>query len=146
MKILHYKKGDNEKIKQFVSKNIEEIFHSPASGLDDLNSINNNFELFLVARDNKKIVGTIGVKKEDNCARISRMYVDKSHKGKGIGKILIEKALDYCKGRFNMAFLTTYEQMGSVGFYEKMGFKIFKKEKDIIFMEMILNKAGQQRI
>jgi len=132
MRIVLYKKENNKEVKDFILHNLEEIFNSPAKGLNDLDNINKNFQLFLIAKENSKIMGTIGIKKEGNCARISRMYVDRLHRGAGIGKILIKKALEYCKWKFNRVFLTTYERMGSAGFYEKMGFKIFKKEKDII--------------
>jgi len=171
MKIYSYKKGDEESVKKFVSESLEEIFHSPSKGLEDLDNIeiplnqapfsfgisiypfpfwsgiikgnvyiDENFELFLVAKENDKIIGTIGVKKENDCARISRMYVNKIERGKGIGESLIKKALLYCKRKFNRVFLTTYEQMNSVGFYEKMCFKAFKKEGDVIWMEMFFDK------
>jgi GNAT superfamily N-acetyltransferase len=138
MKICSYNPEDKDEIKKFVSKNLEEIFHSPAKGLEDLDNIDKNFELFLIAKEKKEIIGTIGVKKEYNCARISRMYTRKAKRGKGIGKALMKKALEYCTGKFDRVFLTTYKQMGSAGFYEKMSFKVFKKEGDVIWMEMFL--------
>ncbi len=140
MKIYYYNKKDKEEVKKFVSENLEEIFHSPASGLDDLNDIDDNFELFLIARENNKIIGTIGVKNEQGCARISRMYVSAGERGKGLGTILMKRALEYCNGKFKRVFLTTYERMNSVGFYEKIGFKVFKKENDVIWMERFLDK------
>ncbi len=140
MEIYSYNKDDKSKIKKFVSENLEEIFHSPAQALEDLDNISKNFELFLIAKRNQEIIATIGVKNENNCARISRMYVKKTERGRGIGRILMKKALEYCNNKFSRVFLTTYKQMGSEGFYEKMGFKTFKIDGDVIWMEMFFDK------
>ena len=130
MKIRIAKRQDIKKIKKFVSSILEEIFSSPAKNLEDLDNIEKNFELFLVAEEDEEIIGTIGLKNERD-ARISRMYVKKSKRGKDIGKQLLMELFDYCKGRFNRIFLTTYPQMESMGFYKKFGFKKFKQDERI---------------
>jgi N-acetylglutamate synthase-like GNAT family acetyltransferase len=141
MRITKAKAKDTQEIKDFVKMNLEEVFNSKAVGLEDLDNIKKNFDIFLIARDDEKIIGTIGVKNEGD-ARISRMYIHKEFRGKSIGKSLINEALKYCKGKFKRIFLTTYDKMNSEGFYNKMGFKTFKIKKEIkinkIWMDMEL--------
>jgi|TARA_Y100000034_G_C6887015_1_gene407387 N-acetylglutamate synthase-like GNAT family acetyltransferase len=122
--------NDSEKIKKLVKETLEEIFNSPAEGLEDLENINENFELFLIAEDDGEIIGTVGLKNEGD-ARISRMYVKESKREAGIGKQLIGKVFNYCNGRFDRIILTTYPQMKSEQFYNKMGFKKFKQDERI---------------
>ncbi len=91
-------------------------------------------------KQNGKVIGTIGLKKEGKRFRITRMYVDKAFRGKGVGKRLVNKLFEYCKqNKINNLFLTTYTKMNSVGFYERMGFKIVEKKGDIIWMAYSYN-------
>ena len=131
MKIRAYKKKDKEPIKEFISSILMEIFNvNYTEGLEDLDDIDNNFDVFYIIEKNKEIIGTIGVKNQRD-GRISRMYIRKSERGKGYGRRLMEKALDFCKNKYNRLFLTTYPQLNSYGFYKKMGFKEFKRDKRI---------------
>ena len=53
---------------------------------------------FLVAEDDRKIVGTLGVKQEDpKTAILRRLFVDPAYRGKGVGSRLLEEALAFCK-------------------------------------------------
>jgi len=135
MKIREYKKEDREKVKKLVKEVLTEIFNS-ASNLEDLNNIKKEYEKFFVVEENGKIIGTLGIKNEGD-ARISRMYVKKEKREKGIGKKLMEKAIKYCKKNFKRIFLTTYAQMDSKRFYEKIGFREYKRDGRI-WMELIL--------
>jgi len=135
MIIRRYNEEDRAQVKQLIFEILTEIFKSNVYGLEDLNDIAHNFELFLVVEEDGKIIATGAVKNENNEARISRMYVAKEFRGKGIGKKVLTRLLKYCKPKFSRIFLTTYPQMKATGFYEKMGFKIFKIEQRI-WMEM----------
>ena len=131
MKIRLYEKGDEQEIKQLIEASLKEVFNAPATNLEDLDDVKANFEKFWVLENKSEIIGTLGVKKEGWDARISRMYVKKSERGKGIGKHLMEKALAYCdKHKFTRIILTTFKRMNSKGFYEKMGFREFDFETD----------------
>jgi len=139
MKIEKFKKEDKEKIKEFISRILQEIFGSPPKNLEDLDNINQNFLIFFVYKVKGKIIGVAGLKKENRKYRVSRMYIDKSKRNMGIGKRLMEELFKYCKDKkINNLFLTTYKQMNSVGFYEKMGFKIHNIKKDIILLKIDL--------
>src|SRR3989338_4749488 len=134
MIIRNYKTKDKEQVKSLIKEVLKEIFGS-AENLEDLDNINKNFQLFLVAEDNGEIIGTLGIKNEGD-ARISRMYVKKEDRRRGVGRALMEKALSYCEGKFKRIFLSTYPQMNSQGFYKKGGFRVYKKDERI-WMEKI---------
>ena len=133
MKIRKATKEDKVKIKRLISMILRDIFNSKPEGLEDLDDIEKNFDLFLVIEENGKIIGTAGIKD----AKISRMYVKKSERGRGIGKKLMQKLFDYSASKFKRIFLATYPQMNSQGFYKKMGFKVFKRDEQV-WMEKIL--------
>jgi len=138
MIIIEYNKTDKAEVKIFISKTIEGIFGTEARGLEDLENIKENFEKFWIAKENNKIIGTIGLKNEEKERkhRVTRMYVKESLRGKGIGKELMRKLSSYCKDKkINSLFLTTYKQMNSSEFYKKMGFKETKIEGNVIRME-----------
>jgi N-acetylglutamate synthase-like GNAT family acetyltransferase len=141
MKIRLYKKEDKNQVINLISVSLEEIFHEKASNLEDLEDIKNNFIKLWILEENNKIIGTVGIKNQNAQIRISRLYLKKSERGKGLGKMLMNKALSYCKKqKLKKIFLTTYEKMNSQGFYENIGFKVFKIEKDTgrIWMEKTL--------
>ena len=131
MIICEYKPSDKLTIKRFIASNLQDIFNSKAKNLDDVDDIPKNFELFLIAKENKTIIGTAGLKDENGTARISRMYVQKELRGKGIGKELLKRLLGYCKGKFSRVILSTYPRMNAIDFYEKMGFRVFKRDERI---------------
>ena len=135
MIIRNYKNKDKEQVKSLIKGVLKEIFGT-AENLEDLDNINKNFQLFLVAEDNGEIIGTLGIKNEGD-ARISRMYVKKEDRRRGVGRALMEKALSYCEGKFKRIFLTTYLRMDSRDFYKKFCFKVYK-EDERIWMEKII--------
>jgi N-acetylglutamate synthase-like GNAT family acetyltransferase len=138
MIIREYKIEEKDKIKDFIIGVIKEIYNSQeVFGIDDLENIEKEYEIFLVVERNGEIVGTAGIKNEGD-ARLKRMYVKKDEIGKGIGEELIKKSIEHCKGKFNRIFLTTHEQIGSVDFYKKMGFEVFKVDEKI-WLEKIID-------
>ena len=72
---------------------------------------------------------------------ISTFSVVKSHQGRGIGQLLLEKAISY--GKINSFKIIGLEvnmhNYRAINFYFKNGFKSTKETKDSIFMEKSLN-------
>ena len=89
MRISNYQEKDKEQVKSLISSVLKEIFHTSASGLEDLDDIKENFKIFLVAKEKNEVIGTVGVKEYKGSARISRMYLRKDYRGKGLGKKLM---------------------------------------------------------
>ena len=94
MKIRRYLDKDKEKIKKFVASNLMDIFNTDTiAGAEDLEDIKKKFEVLFVIEQKGKIIGTAGVKKIKGDARVSRMYVNKSERGKSIGNKLMKKGI-----------------------------------------------------
>ncbi len=81
---------------------------------------------FFVAEKDKKIIGCVALNViwKDLC-EVCSLAVSEEHRGKGIGKLLVKKALDRAKKlKIPRAIALTYEDK----FFEKMGFH--KVDKD----------------
>ena len=84
--------------------------------IDDLDPLS----LHLLAVDAGTPVGTARIYIADGIAKIGRVCVLKSHRGKGLGAALIRAALEVSKGKANTAKLGA--QLHALGFYEALGF------------------------
>ena len=76
----------------------------------------------LLASVGGKSVGTARLVITDARAKIGRMAVLKSYRGKGVGKALLKTAIELARKRRAKA-IYLHAQISVVGFYEKMGFR-----------------------
>lgn len=81
---------------------------------------------FLVAKVDNMVIGCVGLRKiDDNTCEMKRLYVNNEHKGKGIGKALVEKIImkaknmNYIKIRLDTLpkMKTAQELYKNFGFY-----------------------------
>ncbi len=134
----------------------------------DLTNIQDNYIekggelLFAFDDENKKIVGTIAIKIENNVAVLKRFYVDNDYRKRKIGFLLyyeLEKIIN--KKKINTIYLTSGKELeGAHKFYERNGWvkdtnnpgiyirkgaylykKEMKKSKKITKKSEILNQA-----
>lgn len=84
--------------------------------IDDLDPLS----LHLLASDAGTSVGTARIYIADGVAKIGRVCVLQSHRGKGLGRALIRAALEVSKGKAITAKLGA--QLHALGFYEALGF------------------------
>ncbi len=78
-------------------------------------------------RNQHEIIGMIGAKNSDpNTAEIRRLRVDPRHRQQGVGKRLIEEALDFCHGRGYLKVLldTRVERIPAISLFEQFGFQL----------------------
>jgi len=76
------------------------------------------------------------------CVRIARLAVDKTFERRGIGRFLMLAAIGMAidvSSKIGCRYITVDSKPGSVGFYEKHGFKLIDKYKDSDFPKMYLN-------
>lgn len=90
-----------------------------------------------VAKDNKKITGWIGVAKiimieSAPYCEINGLVVDEDYRGKGIGKILIEKAKQWGreKALATMRVRCNVKRTETHSFYTHLGFTEIKEQKN----------------
>lgn len=95
----------------------------------DIENIRANYgnlgEAFFVAADKDKIIGTVGIKKEDSrVALMRRLFVSPEYRGRKIGMKLIERVVQFCQevGYQEIVFKTTSRMAGANEVCQKAGF------------------------
>jgi len=124
--------ADSDAIKHVVFSVLKEYGLSPDSNSTDkdLDAIEAFYFLkggfFGVVDINNQVVATLGLYKvnEDTC-ELRKMYCLPEHRGKGLGKYLIEFALSKAKelGFSHVTLETASPLKEAIGLYKKYGFK-----------------------
>lgn len=141
MKIKKFQEADKEQVENLVKKSTFEIYNKPARNTQDLDKIKEKYLLFYVVKKNNQIIGTIGLTKHtEKTLRLRRMYVSKKYRGKGIGKRLLIKAINFSKkNNYKKIVLGTYRKnKDAIRFYENFGFKRYKKINNRIYYRINL--------
>ncbi|MFA5143121.1 MAG: GNAT family N-acetyltransferase [Candidatus Omnitrophota bacterium] len=101
-----FRASDAESVKNLILDILskEYPFDRSAYSDSDLHKIGETYggkrEAFLVAEESGQIVGTVGVKEESQTeALLRRLFVDLRHRKKGYGANLLDKAIEFCRGK-----------------------------------------------
>jgi predicted GNAT family N-acyltransferase len=86
--------------------------------------------IHLLATVSGKPAGTARIVMKQRTAKIGRMAVLKTYRGRGAGKALLRKAIDVARAR-RPKVIYLNAQVPVVGFYERMGFRSVGR----VFME-----------
>ncbi len=84
-----------------------------------------------VAEADKRIVGMCEVRRRSKRIELSHignlgMYVSRNYRGKGVGKALLLKTIEGCRGRFEVITLEVFSNnLAAKKLYEKVGFKTY---------------------
>jgi len=110
--------------KAFDTANLRSELENPASA-------------FYFAKSGNEIVGYLKVNFPgaqtdsfgDDCLEIERIYTTSTHFGKGIGEVLMAKAMDIAQAhQFAFIWLGVWEENArAIRFYEKQGYTVFGK-------------------
>ncbi len=83
---------------------------------------------YWIAEDNGQIIGGCGIYPTDGlpdrCAELAKFYLSPQSRGKGIGKVLMQKALESArKLGYSQIYLESFPELSdAVGIYRKAGF------------------------
>ena len=104
---------------------IEKITDRLLTEYDNENRVKYNFKKFaFIAKENSEHVGYIDGFSYYSEVTINNLIVRKEHRGRGIGKKLVNWTFNYFKNKnFNNLNLVTNE-FQAPGFYKKCGFKL----------------------
>ena len=135
MKIRQVKESDNPHLAKMIKKVFEEhdapkngtVYSDPTT--DHLyESFQIEKSVLWVAENNNKILGCCGVYPTTGlpkqCVELVKFYLPKESRGKGIGKILMEKSIDWA-GKFGYSelYIESLPQFSkAVNMYQKQGF------------------------
>ena len=142
--------GEETQINDLIVRVFEEFIgrHYPPEGVREFLAyveprllrerfLSNHFTL--VATHGDRIVGVIEVRGNSH---VCLFFVDKGHHGHGIGRVLIERALEMCRqNRPDLAAVDVNSSPNSVGVYKRLGFVPVGSEKTvngITFVPMVL--------
>ena len=124
--------GVRELILTILAK--EYPFDRSAYSDSDLNKIAETYggpkDSFFVVEEGGEIVGTVGVKEENESdALLRRLFVDVKHREHGYGSALVDKAIDFCrkKGYKRVFFRCTGRMANAMKLCMKKGFKETEK-------------------
>ena len=118
-----YQNGINEMMAGIALEFSEPLFTEKSTKITDVYLLPSN--KYWVATDCDKIVGTIGiVKLTNNNSILKSMFVDKTYRGQGISKRLLETLLSWAiENNCNRVYLGTMSQFtAGQRFYEKNKF------------------------
>lgn len=129
--IKRFEVEDKETIKSLIDSIMAGEFQGDQQAYpnQDIETIETSYgkigDVFFVAKDKDKIVGTVAIKKEDErVALLRRLFVDPAYRNKKIGMKLIERALNFCQevGYRELVFKTTSRMQGAIQLCQKKGF------------------------
>jgi ribosomal-protein-alanine N-acetyltransferase len=129
--IRNYSNKDKEEVVELLHRNTPEFFHS--SEVDAFKKyLTNKVEDYFVVVEGSIIIGAGGINyfPKDNVARISWDVIDPKYQRKGFGRMLTEHRINYLKGNPNIISIIVRTTQLVYPFYEKIGFKLEKVEKN----------------
>ncbi|MFC0558889.1 GNAT family N-acetyltransferase [Halalkalibacter alkalisediminis] len=163
--IREVKTEDINAVSTFILATMQEVYPFPLSkasrnDLDDMEKlfINRRDATIMAAFLNDKVVGTIAVRPYDGrivslkdryqlatTCEIIKCYVDQHVRQQGIGSLLFERTVDYCKQKnYKTMYLHTHRFLpGGLTFWRKKGFQIILDERgslQTVHMEQEVNQ------
>ena len=135
MEAREYKPEDSVGVKNLILSILEKEYPFDRSAYQDsdINDVSGTYtgegNAFFVVEEDKKIVGTVGVKKDTaQNALLRRLFVDENHRKKGLGTMLLKKGIDFCRSSDyrEIIFRATDRMSQAMSLCKKMGFE----EKD----------------
>ncbi len=95
-----------------------------------------NRERLWIAEKDGQIVGSVGIVESSPVqARLRWLLVDPANRGLGLGKALLDEAIDFCRQcGYKNVFLETFSELTAAGhLYKSAGFKITKEKTKSLF-------------
>lgn len=149
---------DNRAVKQFVDGIMRGEFPAQSKVYDyqDLDNITEHYggerEVFLVAKKDGEVVGTVAIKQErDNSALLRRIFVRKDLRGHGVGTELLNKAMEFCFANHytTVSFRGTDRMQSALHLCLRHGFRESEKTavdnfKLIVMKKKIADEKGPQ--
>lgn len=91
-------------------------------------AVNQHNYIYYMAYDNGEFCGYIGICPENNAVLLSKIYIEKSHRGKKISKKMIEAVQNDFSDYDYMWLTVNKHNDGSIAAYKKMGFEITREQ------------------
>lgn len=136
---MYIQKVDTEKDMEAILELRKEVFVEEQGvpikeEIDVFDDVNHKKSMHIIVTDKGQVVGTLRVINRTDYAKIGRVAVKKEFRGKGIGKKMVDFAIDEClkENLFNVRNKYFYleSQVDAIPFYQKLGFNAYGEEFD----------------
>ena len=91
-------------------------------------AVNNNGYIYYMAYDNGEFCGYIGIQPEGSAVLLSKIYVEASHRGKGIAKKMIETVKSDYSDYEKLWLTVNRHNDGPIAAYKKLGFETVRTQ------------------
>ena len=151
LKIRPIRSSDNAQIADIIRQNLK-AFHLDIPGtayfdpeLDCLSAFYGaqpaKRAYFIAVSPEETVIGGVGVAEFTgfaHCAEIQKLYLTDGAKGKGFGKLLMQKAEEFARSAgYKMLYLETHTNLeAAIGLYEKLGFRQIEKPAAVLHSTM----------
>jgi len=143
--MLNYRRikpSDDKRIAEIIRANLEKAhLNIPGTAyfdpeLDRLSEYYNcdlsGRVYFIALGEQGEVIGGVGIAEFDgieDCAELQKLYLDDTAKGKGLGKELMQLAIDWAASAgYRKIYLETHTNLAAaMNLYEKMGFRQTEK-------------------
>jgi len=132
----HIEKKDNKEIADLIRTVFREFkIDRPGTvyfdqTTDDLYTLfQKHGSIYWIAEEGSKIIGGCGIYATpglpEGCAELVKLYLSSAHRGKGIGRHLLEKSIESAKrSGYSQLYLESLPELGkAIGLYKKAGFE-----------------------
>ncbi|MDO6759721.1 GNAT family N-acetyltransferase [Tamlana sp. 2_MG-2023] len=129
--IRKYINKDRHQVIELLRQNTPKYFAS-SEETDFENYLKNEVEDYFVYEQHSQIIGAGGINyfPTKKTARISWDMIHPNYHGKGIGKALTLYRINHLLENQNIEFIVVRTTQLAFQFYEKLGFKLIRIEKD----------------
>lgn len=143
MDLIPYSEEYKQRLFDFTGKCFEEIGKKfePSGRHSFYNDIGSSFDVFYCLTDEEKVIGSVALKKiDDDTAELKAMYLDSDHRGKGLGRRLMEKILEEAeiRGYRSIVLDSMSQYKAALKLYEKTGFKQTERYNDNIYADVFM--------
>jgi putative acetyltransferase len=138
--VRRIEKRDNAGIAELIRKVFREfkidrpgtVYFDPTT--DDLYTLfQTPRSIYRIALDGSEIIGGCGIfptpALPEGCAELVKFYLDAGYRGRGIGRMLMDKSIDSAREfGFRQIYLESMPELGkAISMYEKAGFRSISK-------------------
>ena len=141
--LVPYNESYKQKVFDFTDKCFEELGKKfePDGRHDFYNNIGDNFVVFYCLFDQDKLIGTVALKKlDENTVELKAMYLDRSYRGKGLGRRLMNKIVDEAKrlGYKSIVLDSMSQYKDALRLYERTGFQNTERYNDNLYADVFM--------
>jgi predicted GNAT family N-acyltransferase len=117
-------KNNKELYECFKIRTVVFVEEQKVPAVEEIDEFEDESTHYVLIIDNK-IVGTARTRIIDNYGKIQRVAILKEYRGKGFGKLLMEKIIKNLSKNKSLKYIKLGAQCYAQKFYEKLGFKAY---------------------